>query len=201
MAKPDWIARSKWVLFPLSLVPLGLLVQGVTTNALGADPVKALTHGTGLWALRFLLLCLAMTPLRRATGWSGFIRYRRMLGLFAFFYACLHLTVYLVLDLGAYWADLLTDIQKRPYMTVGFLAWLILLPLAVTSTKGMMRRLGRHWQTLHRFVYVAAILAILHFVWLVKADLREPAIYVFVLAVLFGARLWRSAPNVPVNRS
>lgn len=195
MPKPDWIARSKWVLFPLSLVPLGLLIHGVTTNALGADPVKSLTHATGLWALRFLLLCLAMTPLRRATGWSGFIRYRRMLGLFAFFYACLHLTVYLVLDLGVYWADLLTDIRKRPYMTVGFGAWLILLPLAVTSTKGMMRRLGRHWQTLHRFVYVAAILAILHFVWLVKADLREPAIYAFVLAVLFGARLWRRTPK------
>lgn len=186
----DLIAWSKWLVFPAALLPALLLLYGALYNTLGADPVKILTHETGLWALRFLLLSLAMTPLRRWTGWSGFIRYRRMLGLYAFFYASLHLSVYLVLDLGAYWADLLTDIQKRPYMTVGFAAWLILLPLAVTSTRGMIRRLGRNWQRLHRLVYLAGILAALHFLWLVKADLREPGIYAGILVVLLLARLW-----------
>ncbi|AVP96259.1 sulfoxide reductase heme-binding subunit YedZ [Ahniella affigens] len=186
----DRIAWSKWLLFPAALLPALLLLQGALQNTLGADPVKALTHATGLWALRFLLLSLAMTPFRLWTGWTGFIRYRRMLGLYAFFYACLHLLVYLVLDLGTYWADLLTDIQKRPYMTVGFGAWLIMLPLAITSTRGMIRRMGRHWQRLHRLVYVAGILAALHFLWLVKADLREPGIYAGILAVLLLARLW-----------
>lgn len=186
----DLIAWSKWLVFPATLLPALLLLYGALYNTLGADPVKILTHETGLWALRFLLLSLAMTPLRRWTGWAGFIRYRRMLGLYAFFYASLHLSVYLVLDLGAYWADLLTDIQKRPYMTVGFAAWLILLPLAVTSTRGMIRRLGRNWQRLHRLVYLAGILAALHFLWLVKADLREPGIYAGILVVLLLARLW-----------
>lgn len=186
----DAIAWSKWLVFPAALLPAMLLLYGALYNTLGADPVKILTHETGLWALRFLLLSLAMTPLRRWTGWAGFIRYRRMLGLYAFFYASLHLSVYLVLDLGAYWADLLTDIQKRPYMTVGFAAWLILLPLAITSTRAMIRRLGRNWQRLHRLVYLAGILAALHFLWLVKADLREPGIYAGILVVLLLARLW-----------
>ena len=197
MYRFDRIAWSKLVLFPLALVPAGLLVEGVFANSLGADPVDTLTHATGIWALRFLLLSLAITPLRQWTGWNWLIRYRRMLGLFAFFYATVHLAIYVVLDLGAYWADLITDITKRPYMTVGFAAWLILLPLAATSTQRMIRRLGRSWQKLHRLVYAAAILAILHFFWLVKADLREPAIYALILAVLLGARAfkaWRKRP-------
>lgn len=193
----DAIAWSKWLVFPAALLPFAWLLQGAIANSLGADPVKTLTHETGLWALRFLLLSLAMTPFRRWTGWAGFIRYRRMLGLFAFFYASLHLTIYVVLDLGAYWADLLTDIQKRPYMTVGFAAWLILLPLAVTSTRGMMRRLGRNWQRLHRLVYLAGILAALHFLWLVKADLREPGIYALILALLLLSRLWPRRTGSP----
>lgn len=190
MAGFDRIAWAKCLLFPLALLPAALLVQGAFANTLGADPVDTLTHATGLWALRFLLLSLALTPLRQATGWPGWIRFRRMTGLFAFFYACLHLLVYVVLDLGAYWADLIADITKRPYMTVGFLAWLVLLPLAVTSTKVMMRRLGRRWQQLHRLVYGAAVLAVLHFLWLVKADLREPLLYAGILAVLLGWRAW-----------
>ncbi|MBK8286982.1 MAG: sulfoxide reductase heme-binding subunit YedZ [Ahniella sp.] len=181
MTRFDRIAWSKLVLFPLALLPALLLVEGAFANRLGADPVDTLTHATGIWALRFLLLSLTVTPLRQWTGWNGLIRYRRMLGLFAFFYATLHLLVYVALDLGAYWADLLTDITKRPYMTVGFAAWLILLPLAATSTRSMIRRLGRSWQKLHRLVYVAAVLAVLHFFWLVKADLREPAVYAGIL--------------------
>jgi sulfoxide reductase heme-binding subunit YedZ len=181
--------------------PLAALAGTATT--LGADPVAAITHATGDWALRFLLLCLAMTPLRRMLGAPWPIRFRRLLGLYAFFYACLHLATYLVLDLGGFWTQIFADIAKRPYITVGFGAWLLLLPLAVTSTRGWMRRLGRRWGQLHRLVYVAAVLAVLHFLWLVKSDLREPSIYAAVLALLLGARLWwkfRAAPAQPPAR-
>ena len=178
-----------------ALMPLMQLVRGALTAGLGADPVAAITHATGDWALRLLLACLAMTPLRRLSGASWPIRFRRLLGLYAFFYACLHLSTYLVLDLGGYWTQLFADIAKRPYITVGFTAWLLLLPLAITSTRGWMRRLGRRWGQLHRAVYVAAILGVLHFLWLVKSDLREPLIYAAVAAALLGARLgWRWHP-------
>ena len=172
------------------LDPLAAVASALPTAGLGADPVAAITHATGDWALRLLLACLAMTPLRRLSGASWPIRFRRLLGLYAFFYACLHLSTYLVLDLGGYWTQLFADIAKRPYITVGFTAWLLLLPLAITSTRGWMRRLGRRWGQLHRAVYVAAILGVLHFLWLVKSDLREPLIYAAVAAALLGARLW-----------
>jgi sulfoxide reductase heme-binding subunit YedZ len=162
------------------------------TGALGADPVAAIEHFLGLWALRFLVLGLAITPLRQLTGLSVLLRFRRMLGLYAFFYATLHLAAYVVLDLRGYWADLFTEIAERPYITVGFLAWLLLLPLAATSTQAAMRRLGRRWGQLHRLVYVAAALAVLHFWWLVKSDLREPALYAALLALLLGWRAWRA---------
>lgn len=176
-----------------ALLPLALWIERIVRDALGADPIAELTHASGLWALRFLLASLAMTPLRRLLGQAWPIRYRRMLGLYAFFYACLHLSVYLLLDLGGYWAQIFEDVVKRPYMTVGFLAWLILLPLAATSTRAAMRGLGRRWGLLHRSVYAAAILAALHFLWLVKTDYREPAIYAGVLALLLLARLKRRA--------
>ena len=185
----DRVAASKPVVFALCLLPLALLVWDTVHDRLGTDPVAQLEHRTGLWALRLLLATLAMTPLRRLTRRAEPVRYRRMLGLFAFFYACLHLTTYLVVDLGGYWSQLLTEIAKRPYMTVGFSAWLLLLPLAATSTRAMMRRLGRHWQRLHRLVYPAALLAVLHFLWLVKADHREPLLYLAALAVLMLARV------------
>lgn len=176
----------------LALLPLLLMVRATLADALGADPVAELTHRTGDWALRFLLLSLAMTPLRRVLDQAWPIRFRRLLGLYAFFYACLHLTVYVALDLSGYWAQILEDIVKRPFITVGFLAWLLLIPLAITSTRGWIRRLGRRWGQLHRLVYAVGVLAVLHFSWLVKADLREPLVYAFVLAVLLGARLyWR----------
>jgi sulfoxide reductase heme-binding subunit YedZ len=189
--EPRWIA-AKTLVHAAALAPLAWMVGAALTDGLGADPVAELTHRTGAWALRLLLACLAMTPLRRLLDAPWPIRFRRMLGLYAFFYACLHLAVYVVLDLGGYWPQVLEDIAKRPYITVGFSAWLLLLPLAATSTQGWMRRLGRRWGQLHRAVYVAAALGVLHFWWGVKADVREPLLYAGILALLFAARLaWR----------
>jgi len=185
----DRVAASKPLVFALALLPFALLVFDTLRDGLGTDPVAQLEHRSGDWALRLLLATLAITPLRRLTGRAEWVRYRRMLGLFAFFYACVHLTVYLVIDLGGYWSQLLTEIAKRPYMTVGFSAWLILVPLALTSTRGMMRRLGGRWQKLHKLVYPAALLACLHFLWLVKADHREPLVYLAVLTTLLLARV------------
>lgn len=201
LKKIDW----RWVGLKtcahlLALLPLVLMIRATLADALGADPVAELTHRTGDWALRFLLLSLAMTPLRRWLDQAWPIRFRRLLGLYAFFYACLHLTVYVVLDLSGYWAQIFEDIVKRPFITVGFLAWLLLLPLAITSTKGWIRRLGRRWGQLHKLVYATGILAVLHFFWLVKADLREPLLYAAVLGVLLAFRLywaWRKRQLTP----
>ena len=162
------------------------------TGALGADPVAAVEHFLGLWALRLLVLTLAVTPLRQVTGWTVLLRFRRMLGLYTFFYASLHLAAYLVLDLRGYWAEIFTEIIERPYITVGFLAWLLLVPLAATSTQGAMRRMGRAWGRLHRLVYPIAVLAVLHFGWLVKSAVREPALYAGLVALLLGWRAWRA---------
>ncbi len=173
----------------LALLPAASLFRRAWHDGLGADPVAALTHGTGDWALRLLLLGLAMTPLRQISGRPWPIRFRRLLGLYAFFYASLHLAVYLLLDLGSYWTQIGADILKRPFITVGFAAWLLLVPLALTSTQGMMRRLKKNWQRLHRLVYAIAMLAVLHFWWLVKSDIREPLLYAAVLAALLGWRV------------
>ena len=185
----DRIAASKPFVFAACLLPLALIAWDTWHGMLGADPVAQLEHRSGDWALRLLLATLAVTPLRRLSGWHPAIRFRRMLGLFTFFYVSVHLTIYLVVDLGGYWSQLLTEITKRPYITVGFTAWLLLIPLALTSTRGMMRRLGRNWQRLHKLVYVIAAFGVLHFLWLVKADHREPAIYLGVLIVLLLLRL------------
>lgn len=190
---PRWF-WLKTLAHALALLPLLSMLLAIWQERLGADPIAELTHRSGDWALRFLLLTLAMTPLRRISGQPWPLRFRRLLGLYAFFYACLHLAVYVVLDLNGYWAQILTDIVKRPFITVGFLAWLLLLPLALTSTQAAMRRLGRRWGQLHKAVYACAILAVLHYFWLVKADLSEPALYAAVLAVLLGLRVnwaWR----------
>ncbi|MBS0514698.1 MAG: sulfoxide reductase heme-binding subunit YedZ [Proteobacteria bacterium] len=192
----DRIAASKPAFFLLCLAPLAMLVWDTLRNDLGTDPVAQLEHRSGLWALRLLLATLAITPLRRVSGWHKAMRYRRMLGLFAFFYASLHLLIYLFVDLGGYWADVFAQIAKKPYITVGFAAWLLLIPLAVTSTQKMMRRLGRRWGQLHKFVYATALLGLLHFLWLVKADKREPLFYFAVFAALM---LWR-LPQVRINR-
>lgn len=189
--RPDWRWLGlKAAAHALALLPLALLACAIVGDRLGADPVAALTHATGDWALRLLLLGLALTPLRRLLGQAWPLRFRRLVGLYAFFYACLHLAIYLVLDLGSYWQQIFADILKRPYITVGFAAWLLLLPLALTSTRAAMRRLGRRWGQLHRAVYVAAALGVLHFIWLVKSDLREPMVYAAVLSVLLAARLY-----------
>jgi methionine sulfoxide reductase heme-binding subunit len=177
------------VLHLAAATPLALLVHAALSDALGADPIAVLTHETGQWALRLLLATLAITPLRLLGNWTVLLQFRRLLGLWAFAYACVHLGIYLGLDLGGYWAQIFDDIIERPFITVGFLAWLLLLPLAITSTRGMMRRMGRRWGQLHRLAYVSAALAVLHFLWLVKADLREPLIHAAILAVLLLFRL------------
>lgn len=190
LSRIDWRWFGlKALVHALALAPAAVLFWRAWHDGLGADPVAALTHGTGEWALRLLLLGLAMTPLRQLTKQSWPIRFRRLIGLYAFFYASLHLAVYLLLDLGSYWSQIGADILKRPFITVGFAAWLLLLPLALTSTQAMMRRLKKNWQRLHRLVYAIAVLAVLHFWWLVKSDIREPLAYAAVLAVLLGWRV------------
>ena len=180
-----------------ALTPLAILlwqmwsVAKTGSNALGADPVAEIEHRLGLWALRLLLLTLAITPLRQLTGWNVLVRFRRMLGLYAFAYATLHFAAYLGLDLRGYWMQVFEDITKRPYITVGFLAWLLLVPLAITSTTGWIKRLGRNWARLHTLVYAVAVLAVLHFWWLVKSDIREPALYAGIAALLLGWRIWK----------
>jgi sulfoxide reductase heme-binding subunit YedZ len=160
-------------------------------GGLGAEPVEEITHRTGWWALTLLLVTLAVTPLRRLTGWNRVIQLRRMLGLFAFLYATLHVLTYFGLDQLFDLRYIAEDIVERPYITAGFAAWLLLLPLAVTSTRGWIRRLGKRWQRLHRLVYPAAGLAVLHFLWLVKADTREPVVFGILLILLLLLRLPR----------
>ena len=185
----------KPLVFAACLVPLVWLVCGAFGwfgESLGADPVKKLEHACGKTALNLLLLTLAVTPVRNLLGLPNLVRIRRMLGVFTFFYVVVHFTVYLVLDLELNFRTLGADIAKRPYITIGFTALLLLIPLAVTSTNGMMRRLGRRWQKLHRLVYVIAVLGVWHFYWQVKRDVREPLIYAAILAVLLGYRVVRS---------
>lgn len=178
-------------------LPGVLVVAGAFTDRLGANPVETLTHVTGEWALRCLLLCLAVTPLRRLLNQPALAPYRRSFGLLAFGYACIHFAIFLGLDLGADPSAFVEEIVERPYVTVGFTAWLLLTPLAITSTRRWQRRLGRRWLDLHRLVYVAAILAIVHFLWLVKADLTAPLVYGAVLALLLGLRIRLKATAEP----
>ena len=192
------LVAAKALVHALCLAPLALLgwqfaeVYRTGSDALGADPVAEIEHRLGLWALRFLMITLAITPLRQLTGWSVLVRFRRMLGLYAFAYASLHFAAYLGLDLRGFWAQVFQDITKRPYITVGFIAWLLLVPLAVTSTTGWIKRLGRNWARLHKLVYVIAVLAVLHFWWLVKSDVREPAMYAGIAGLLLGWRAWKA---------
>lgn len=181
-----WI---KPIIFVLCLLPLAWFVFALLTDQLGANPIEAVTRGTGDWSLRFLLITLTMTPLRRYVGWIWPLRLRRMLGLFAFFYVCVHLTTYLWLDQFFDWSEIWRDMVKRPFITAGMLAFLLLIPLAVTSTNAMIKRLGRNWIRLHRLVYVVAVLGVLHFWWLVKADVREPVVYALLLALLLNLRV------------
>lgn len=200
---PARVEGVKRVLFAICLLPLARLAWLGAGGGLGANPIEFVTHSTGRWTLTFLLVTLAVTPLRRWLGWNWLLRLRRMLGLFAFFYAALHFSTYLVLDQFFDLGAIAKDVLKRPYITVGFTAFVLLIPLAVTSTNAMVRRLGaRRWQRLHRLVYVIGVAGVVHWWWLVKADIRLPLAYGAVLAVLLGARLrWRlAAPGgTPVN--
>jgi sulfoxide reductase heme-binding subunit YedZ len=176
-----------------ALAPLAWLSLGAWRGWLGANPIETITRSTGVWTLRFLVITLAVTPLRWATGWNDLIRFRRMLGLFAFFYGTLHLFTYLWLDQFFDWGAIAKDVVKRPFITAGFSAFVLLVPLAITSTSGMIRRLGgRAWRRLHRLAYVAAALGVVHYWWLVKLDTRPPRNYGIVLAALLAVRVWTS---------
>jgi sulfoxide reductase heme-binding subunit YedZ len=211
-----------WVLKPAAfaagLLPAGLLVRAALTGRLSVNPLSDITLETGIWALRFLCITLAITPLRRITGWNAVIRFRRMAGLFAFFYATMHFLIYVIADRFAglefpdgivalstvrnLAASIAADIYVRPFITIGFAALLCLVPLAATSTAGMIRRLGgKRWQALHRLVYVAAVLGVLHFLWLVKVDVRPPLRYGAIVGVLLGLRLWwqRARAGAPLR--
>ncbi|HEV3050462.1 MAG TPA: protein-methionine-sulfoxide reductase heme-binding subunit MsrQ [Longimicrobium sp.] len=194
MKAARWIRPAAWV---GGLIPLILLVTGAFTGGLGADPIEYVTLRTGFATLLMLMCTLAVSPVRRLTGWNWLAPARRTLGLCAFLYVSLHLSTYLV-DQGFAWTYIVEDVAERPYVTAGFTAFLLLLPLALTSTKASIRRLGKRWQKLHRLVYLAAGLGVLHFLWLVKKDLRDPLIFAAVFAALMLARL---APRLAAARS
>ena len=210
--------RTKVVVFAVCLVPLAALIWRALGGKLGANPVEFIQHATGDWTLRFLIFTLSITPLRKLLNLPELIRFRRMLGLFAFYYGSLHLFTYVVADRLAgldfddgilAWTTarnlavaIASDVLKRPFITIGFTAWMCLLPLAITSTAGMIRRLGgRRWQALHRLTYVAATAGVFHYWWLVKADVRRPLMYAVIVGSLLFFRVWRwarpaSAPTI-----
>jgi methionine sulfoxide reductase heme-binding subunit len=185
------LERLKAIVFLLALLPLIKLGFGACQDTLGANPIEKITRSTGYWTLTFLLITLTATPLRRILGWLWLIRLRRMLGLFAFFYGFLHFSTYLVLDQFFDWESIAGDIFKRPYITVGFPTFLLMIPMAVTSTDAMIRRLGgKRWRMLHRLVYLCAVGGVVHYWWLVKKDLTNPVTFGVLLAVLLGVRLF-----------
>lgn len=189
-SRPWWRPTLRFWLHVACLMPMLVLVGQGLLGELGANPIEALIRGLGDWALRFLVLALAVTPLRRLMARPEFARYRRMVGLWAFAYAVMHLSAYVVLDQFFDWAAIGRDIIKHKFITVGMAALTLLLPLAITSTKGMIRRLGgARWRRLHQLVYIAAPLAALHYIWMVKADIREPLVYAAILGVLLGLRV------------
>ena len=182
---------GKPLVFALSLVPLAALAVEAATHTLGKNPINEAEHFTGEWALRFLIATLAVTPLRGLLGWTALVQYRRMLGLFTFFYATVHLVMWTVIDMELDLGDMGHEILKHKYITIGMMGWLLLVPLAVTSTKGWIRRLGgRRWNRLHRLTYVVAVAGTIHFLWAVKKDLTDPLIFAAIFAVLFAYRLW-----------
>jgi len=197
------IAVVKALLFVICLLPLAWLIGGFCADVLlinpfglpdevlGANPIETIIRDLGDWALRFILITLTVTPLRKLTGANWLLRLRRMLGLFAFFYALLHFNIYLGLDQSYDWSEIAKDILKRPFITIGMLAFALMIPLAVTSNAAMIRALGgKAWQKLHQLIYVLAICAVLHYWWLVKLDITQPAIYAGLLFVLLAIRLW-----------
>ena len=204
MTHSSLVRWFKPVIFLACLGPLARLGWKGYTGLLGANPIEVITHATGDWTLRFLLITLCITPLRKLAGQLWLIRYRRMFGLFAFFYGTLHFLTYIWLDKFFDVHEMLVDVAKRKFITIGFTAFLLMIPLAVTSTKGWIRRLGgRRWNWLHRLIYLSALGGVIHYWWLVKADIRKPEQYAAVLAVLIGYRLvvwWRSRALAPPLR-
>ena len=200
---PRAFAAVRTTLFVLALVPFAELLRLGFTGGLGANPVEFVLRWLGTWTLVALLTTLSITPLRWVTGWAWLVRLRRMLGLYAFFYGTLHVTSYVWIDHFFNWAEIFADIAKRPYLTFGFLAYMLMIPLALTSTNAMVRRLGgRNWQRLHRLVYAVGVLGVLHFWYhkLAKNDVAQPTVYALVLGALLGARLvrWVGGRRVPV---
>jgi sulfoxide reductase heme-binding subunit YedZ len=199
---------SKVVLFCAALVPAALLVRGMLTGNLGVNPAETIQLETGRWTFKFLLLSLAVTPVRRITRWNPIIQYRRMLGLFAFFYGTLHFASYWAFDLLFSFRNMAADVAKRPFILAGFTAFILMIPLALTSTKGWIRRLGRRWTTLHALVYVSAILAAIHFAFKVKVFTGDPVYYAIAVFLLLAFRVvWtlthrrRSVAAVPLRPS
>jgi len=192
--KPKTLFLIKAAIFLASLLPLARAAY-IVLSGMAVNPVEFITRSTGTWTLVFLMITLTITPLRKLTGWNWLIKLRRELGLFAFFYVCLHFTTYIWLDQSFDLAHVLKDIYKRPFITVGFAAFLLLIPLALTSTDAMMRRLKRNWIRLHYAIYPIAVLGVLHYWWLVKRDLTQPIIYALVLALLLGYRLYVRLPK------
>ncbi len=202
---PRQVSAIKAAIFALALVPLAKMAY-LTISGQLVEPIEHITRGTGDWVLYFLCITLAVTPLRRVTGWNWLVKLRRELGLFAFFYACLHFMTFLWFDHFFDVAEMWKDVLKRPFITVGFIAFVLLIPLAVTSTNGMIRRLGgKRWQWLHRLIYVIAPLGILHFWWMKagKHDFEQPIIFGAVVAVLLGLRVYwklaKPAPRAPLG--
>ena len=196
---PRRLGALKVLVFILALVPLIYLLLGLFLKPewLGANPAEYITRNTGDWSLRFLLITLSVTPVRKLSGWNWLLKFRRMLGLFAFFYVCLHFLSFIAFDHVFDVAEIIRDITKRPFITIGFLAFVLLIPLAVTSTNSMVRRLGaKRWIKLHRLVYAIAIFGVLHFWLMVKRDVTEPAIYAGILALLLGFRLYAARNKV-----
>jgi len=199
MTRVGWL---KLAIFPACLVPLAWLVWNAASSKLGANPIEAITHSTGDWTLRLLLVTLAITPLRKLTGQLWLIQFRRMFGLFAYFYGCLHFLTYIWLDQGFDVHSMAKDVYKRPFITLGFTAFVLLAPLAATSTRKMIQRLGgRRWQWLHRLIYLSAAAAIVHFAWAMKKDHHRPIEYGIVLAVLLGYRVVVSAASKILGKS
>ena len=194
---------AKVLVFLACLTPFVWLAIRTLTGRLGVNPVEDLELTTGIWTLRFLVITLAVTPVRRITGWNRVIQYRRMFGLFTFFYVSVHFAIYIGLDQFLAFGSIVKDVAKRPFITMGFTAFVLMIPLALTSTKGWIRRLGRRWQMLHRLIYISAVCAAVHYLWKVKVMIGSPVYYAIVIGLLLGFRvLWqvRSAKSLKTQR-
>jgi sulfoxide reductase heme-binding subunit YedZ len=191
----------KPALFILCLVPVGLLTWQGFTDRLSANPISDITLETGVWTLRFVLITLCITPLRRLTGWNILLQLRRMLGNYAFFYGCLHFTTYIYLDQFFAWGEIVKDIAKRPFILVGFSSFVLMIPLAATSTDRITKWMGgKRWNLLHRLIYLTAIGGVIHYLWLVKADKQRPLTYGLIVAILLGYRVWLSLSSYLAKR-